>query len=208
MFYDPSGQVNKIISDITGAQSDLRSLGPAEDITPTMENVANIGTALDDLQRIRQLEDARVAAEASGDVPSASNPMLETWRQDLIRLSGELGTALSPGSEVSNPEYINDLRQAIRDVENRIRDAENAVLNSGDKVSIIDAQMAAIRARLPRDAEGNYMSEELLRTELARENEKIARNDRRIGLTQQVSNLAKIGVPKLNGPIRPVVPAA
>ena len=47
-----------------------------------------------------------------------------------------------------------------------------------------------------------------IKTELALLNDRLSKNQKRIDLTQQVANLAKLGVPKLNGPIIPVTRAA
>ena len=203
-YYSTDSQVNRVIGEILGAQADYRALGPEEDVTPVRERATYLGNAIDDFARIRQLEDARVAAQAGGNVPSVDPSVIADLQAQLAELGQQIGAAehgltLYPDPTGTGKAHLNQLYEQRNELEQRIKDAQKTGLNVADKVSVIDAQIASIRSRLPAGA-----SEADVRTELARLNERIQRQDKRVGLSKQVANLQKLGVPSLNGPIVPV----
>ncbi len=207
MYYDPSGQVNRVISDILGTQANLKDLGPIEDMTPVQQRATYLGNALDDLQRIRDLEIAMVAADAGVGLDTqggidiqAGLQAAQQGYQNLLNSAG--GGSVDPGklkAAQDNIDYWTNLANKGGTGGYNITTPSS----SSGRAAIIQAQIDALKARLPAGA-----NEADLKTELAQLNDQLSRNQKRINLTQQVANLAKVGVPRLNGPIIPVNTAA
>jgi hypothetical protein len=219
MYYDPSGQVTRTMGNIIGAQEAYRAAGAEEDITPVMFEVGEIGVNLDNFQKIRDLtlqrtgvaasssagsNEAALAAAAAAGEAQAAFTLLHGMNQGLqAQLTMAGGNTKDPGYM----EYVNALNAASA-AYNQANARANALANQASSASntsfdqrlaAIDAQLAELQGSLP---EG--FSEAAARTKLAELNQKVSLNNKRILLKGEVANLAKIGVPKLNGPIIPV----
>lgn len=206
MYYDPSGQVNRVIGEIVGAQSNLQRLGGAEDMLPVEQRATYLGHALDDTQRIRDLELSLVSAGAHTGIDqgaqSAYQAGLEAAQNGLQNLQASGG---------ATPQQLAEAQKAIDFWANLINNPTGGIVTPGSgagQAQIIQAQIDALKAKLPKDAQGNPIPEADLKTELALLADRKAKNQQRLDLSSQVSNLAKLGVPKLSGPIIPVAHAA
>lgn len=186
-FYDYRPQVNRMISDIIGAQGEYRALGPEEDTTGDIYRVSQIGNLLDDIKRKTNLEDLNsvifAGVPTSADIASLNNQWqeMENERQRLISVGQ---------SESTQMENVLRSIQAIR---GQINDAQGALNSATQKKAAYDAQIAAINLRLGAANEAD------LRTELARRQERINNQDKRVQRKTEVANLAKLGVPNLSG---------
>lgn len=196
MYYDPSGQVNRVTSDILGTQSEIQALGPTEDITPVQQQVSDIGHYLDAMQKIRDLELQRTGAEANAAAPNqtADTSNLQAELNALQQRASDAYQTTPPGP--ARDAYLADLARQEAALQRQIDSAQNNVPQALDRVSVINSEIAALQSSLPANT-----SEAALLTELARAKERLSRNDRRLYLSQQAQNLSKLGVPNLTSPI-------
>lgn len=196
MYYDPSGQVNRVISDILGTQSEIQALGPTEDITPVQQQVSDIGHYLDAMQKIRDLELQRTGAEANAAAPNqtADTSNLQAELNALQQRASDAYQTTPPGP--ARDAYLADLARQEAALQHQIDSAQSNVPQALDRVSVINSEIAALQSSLPANT-----SEAALLTELARAKERLSRNDRRLYLSQQAQNLSKLGVPNLTSPI-------
>lgn len=202
MFYDFQPQITQTISDIQGRQRELAGLGGYEDQTPIQQRATWVGNALDDISRIKQLQDARVAAEAKGKTPSQDAGNVASWNNELSEIQGQIDILRGSdpninftGKTAEEKRMMDGLTQRANELQYLIRSAQNQGVDSLDQQSIIDAQIQAIKDRI-----GN-VNESDLRNELSQLQERMGRNEKRINLTTQVQNLAKLGVPNLSTPV-------
>ena len=187
MFYDWRPQTNQAIADITNRQRELGALGAIEDTAPVQDRLTFISNTLDDLNRIRDLENARVAAVAGGNVPGIDTTSIEADIQS--RLTGLL--SIPPGPKRQEAEAaLASLQSQLERIQFLNQQAGSG---SADRTSVIDAQIADLRNRT------QGMTEEQARTELAQLQQRLNRNTSRINLTSEVQNLAKAGIPPLSG---------
>lgn len=214
MFWDMRPQVTNAVNEILGNQSALRSLGPNEDVTSAWQNVSDIGNNLSDIQRIRDLQDARVAVQAGGNVPSLTGTSLDVpaLLNTMSELEHELQVVNANGNSPSSLAAFNyGSLQELQNAYAQAQHAYNQALNTtqaistetGDKTAVIDAQIAALQARLPPGA-----NEASLRTKLAQYQDQIAKQKKRTDLSSVIQNLSKAGVPSLTAPIQSVDPFA
>lgn len=198
LFYDTTKQVNRGLSNIIGAQEDLRGLGPEEDMVPVNQRVADVGTVLDQFERIRQLELQRVGAQATDEAARSAA------QQELNALNAQYDAAYSmffeatlqynadPVSFEARQNYLN----AQARLANVVADRDQAIARTqavSPALLALDAQLGALRTTLPEGA-----SEGSLQTELGQLRERLSKNQKRVDLSAQVKNLAAMGVPKLN----------
>lgn len=195
-FFDTSGQVNRMYGEILGAQSDYRNLGPEEDVSGDLTRVSEIGGLLEDMERIADIELQQQVVMAG--VPTAE--AIQSMNGQFMAMEEERGRLLSTGFEDS--PQMQTLLQGMARLRSQIGEAENARNTALQKQAVYTAQIEALRNRM------GPTNEAALRTELARRNENISRQDKRVQNKVKVANLAKIGVPNLGAPVKPLDPLA
>ncbi len=204
MYYDPSGQINKVISDITGTQSDLQKLGGMEDITPVQDRANYIGNGLDDFSRIRDLQISKVAADVATSQAGQGGIDAQSGLQAALAAKDALDSGQAPSPNYA--QRVKDIDAAIAYWQRLVNDNSGAYnitspSSPGSGAARIQAQIDTLQARLPKDANGNPMSESSMKTELALLRDRIAKNQQRTDLSGQLVNLKARGVPALNAPI-------
>lgn len=185
-FYDYNPQVNRHISDILGAQSEYRNLGPEQDIGGDLTRVAQIGSHLQDLQRINDLALQRQVAFAGTPDPST----LDAWNAEYNNLLNQRN-GLTASNQGSSPQMEAVVAQ-MNNLQNLITQGNRDIANARQKAAMYDAEVAALKERVGGATEAD------LRTELARRQVNIKNQDTRVLKKAQVANLATLGVPNLS----------
>ena len=205
-------QVENATSRLLSNQQGLRELGEGEDIMPVMQRVTDIGISLEDLDRIRSLEDAKTAAEARGTVPSADPNVIAGIQNNMSALSEQMGqyyealrlhkAGMAGMWSDQAAKALNDLEKDYAQLERDLKNATQAGPDAGDNVYVIDAQLSKLKARVGNQSEAG------LRTEMAQLQERVGRHNKRRQTKEAIKNIAAAGVPSLSAPIVPIDPFA
>ncbi len=200
MYYDPSGQINKVIGEITNTQSNLQQLGGAEDMNPIQQRATYIGNALEDMNRIRDLEISKIAADTGAAQDAQGTDDAAGWLQaayDGMARLGAGGGPVSPQALAAQQKLIDYWTQRV----NQGQQTTTSSSSPGSGSARIQAQIDSLKARLPKNPDGTVMNEGDAQTELALMRDRIAKNQQRTDLSGQLTNLKTLGVPALNAPI-------
>ena len=161
-----------------------------------------LGQALDDLRRIRALEDLQ-----AGQVSEATPPGFEgedPLQTRINALQAQLSQQTPPGSDYGatgtgsalTPQQRAAINAEIADLQAQLANQASRPTSQQRTQANYGGQIAAIRARLPAGA-----NEASLQTELALTQSRLARNQKRYDLSQEVKQLVAKGVPSLGRPI-------
>lgn len=184
-FWDYRPQVQQTIGDITGLQRDLTALGPAEDQNPINERLNYLGQGISDFERLRQLRDNLVGAEAGAGTGDAGNVI--ALQNALFQAQNTYGQNPDPGQL----DHLNQLRQELAAAQSAL----SAGAAAGRQANTIKAEIAALEWRT------QGLNETSLRTETADLVQRRNRYTQRQNKLNEVQNLAKIGVPNLSGKV-------